>query len=96
MNKLTEAVTTLTSQNASKFPGDGRNVRLRDPDDSDNLGSERMSRRTDQDYRTLYTETVTANGFLKQTTLSLNSGSDCPMAGAMEKFFQSYSKDNKN
>lgn len=46
-----------------------------------------MSRGTDQVYRTLYTEKVTANGFLKKATSSLNSESDCPMASAIRTFF---------
>lgn len=39
MNKFTEAVTTSTSKDASKFLGESRNTRLRSPDDSDNSGS---------------------------------------------------------
>ena len=56
----------------------------------------RMSRGTDQVYRTLYTEKVTANGFLKQTTSSLNPESDCPMAGTIEMFLQSCSENSKS
>ena len=56
----------------------------------------RMSRGTDQVYRTLYTEKVTANGFLKKATSSLNSESDCPMAGTIETFFQSCSENSKS
>ena len=55
-----------------------------------------MSRGTDQVYRTLYTEKVTANGFLKKATSSLNSESDCPMAGTIETFFQSCSENSKS
>ena len=39
MNKFTEAVTTSTSTDSSKFLGESRNTRLRSPDDSDNSGS---------------------------------------------------------
>ena len=56
----------------------------------------RMSRGTDQVYRTLYTEKVTANGFLKKAASSLNSESDCPMAGTIETFFQSCSENSKS
>ena len=92
-----EAVTKLSSQNASKFSRENKNYKAGKPDysDSSNFGCGSDEGETDnismpESDRTFYTEDVTATTFLKDTPSSSSSATGSRTEGNIEQFSEKY------